>query len=278
MIWKTRRSSLDLTHGGAVMGILNATPDSFSDGGQYPHVETALGRALEMVREGAAIIDIGGESTRPGAAAISADEEIKRTLPLLEALRRESEGLISIDTSKVAVAEAAIEAGADIVNDVTGFRDEAMVRLCADAGVGVCVMHMQGEPRTMQQDPHYDNEGGVVAAVASFFQERLETLVAAGMDPGMICFDPGIGFGKTVEHNLELLRNIGSLQNSRPVLLGVSRKSFIGSLTGEQDPAKRDGATAVITALACQQGIMLHRVHDVKSTVEAMRIVHSFCP
>lgn len=258
------------------MGILNATPDSFSDGGKYFHTKAALARALEMVSEGAGIIDVGGESTRPGAAAISADEEIKRTVPLIKALRSESKVLISIDTSKVVVAEAAIEAGADIVNDVTGFCEQKMAQLCASAGVGVCVMHMQGEPRTMQRDPHYDNVGGVVAAVASFFQERLETLVSQGIDPESICFDPGIGFGKTLEHNLELLRALGRLQHERPLLLGVSRKSFIASLTGEQDPEKRDAATDVITALAFDKGIRLHRAHDVKGAVNALRIAQSF--
>jgi len=259
------------------MGILNTTPDSFSDGGKYSHAKGGLARALEMVAEGAGIIDIGGESTRPGAAAISADEEIKRTVPLIKALRSESKVLISIDTSKVSVAEAAIEAGAHIVNDVTGFREQKMARLCADAGVGVCVMHMQGEPRTMQSDPCYDNEGGVVAAVASYFQERLEALVSQGMDSECICFDPGIGFGKNLEHNLELLRALGGFQHERPLLLGVSRKSFIASLTGEQDPEKRDAATGVITALAFEKGIRLHRVHDVKGAVDAMRIAQSFC-
>jgi len=276
MIWRTRHSSLDLTQGGVVMGILNATPDSFSDGGKYSRVQTALARALEMVNEGAGIIDIGGESTRPGAAAISVEEEINRTVPLLKALREESGVLISIDTSKPSVAAAAIEAGADIVNDVTGFREEAMARLCADARVGVCVMHMQGEPRTMQSDPRYDHEGGVVAAVSAFFEERLETLQSYGIDAEAICFDPGIGFGKTLEHNFELLGSIGKLQTSRPVLLGVSRKSFIGKLTGEDDPTKRDRATAVITALSFKQGIKLHRVHNVKGAAEAMRIAQSF--
>lgn len=257
------------------MGILNATPDSFSDGGNYSTTRQALGRALDMVSEGASIIDVGGESTRPGAHAIDANEEIERTVPLIRALRGESDVLISIDTSKPAVAEAAIEAGADIVNDVTGLRNEAMVKLCANSGVGVCVMHMQGEPRTMQVNPDYDDQGGVVPALKAFFAERLQTLQASGIDAEYLCFDPGIGFGKTYEHNLELLREIESLQRDRPILLGVSRKSFIGQLTGEQDPVMRDRATAVITALACKSRIGIHRVHDVRGAAEAIRIAES---
>ena len=254
------------------MGILNATPDSFSDGGSYTLTHQALSRAMEMVEEGAQIIDIGGESTRPGARAIDVAEEIERTVPIIKALRDESDVLISIDTSKVAVAEAAIEAGADIVNDVTGMRDAEMVSLCSSAGVGVCVMHMQGEPRTMQQNPCYDEQGGVVSAINAFFAERLLSLEASGMNPDFICLDPGIGFGKSYEHNLELLRSLGDLQKSRPLLLGVSRKSVIGKLTGEEDPLQRDRATAVMTALALKRGISIHRVHDVKGAVEAVLI------
>lgn len=273
MIWKTRSRSIDLTRRGVVMGILNATPDSFSDGGRHAQGEVALSHALRMVQDGAEIIDIGGESTRPGAAQIDVGEEIRRTVPLIEALRLASGVLISIDTSKAAVAGAALEAGADIVNDVTGLRgDPGMARVCAESGAGICVMHMQGEPRTMQECPSYDGDGGVVAAVQSFFAERLETLVAQGIDPEAICFDPGIGFGKTLDHNLELLRHLAELQQDRPLLLGVSRKSFIGMLTGEEDPEKRDAATAVITALAYRSGILLHRVHHVSANVHALRM------
>jgi dihydropteroate synthase len=275
MIWKTRYQSVDLTKGAVVMGILNATPDSFSDGGKYGSTQRALKRALEMVREGAQIIDIGGESTRPGADAVSADEEIKRTAPLIKALKDESDVLISIDTSKAVVAEAAIEAGAAIVNDVTGLRDEAMVKVCAASAVGVCVMHMQGDPRTMQNNPSYDNEGGVLCAIQAFFHERLLALEAAGIDPDFICLDPGIGFGKTYQHNIELLRGLADLQTTRPILLGVSRKSFIGQLTGEQEPAMRDCASAIITAIAVKNGIGIHRVHDVKGAVEAIDIAQA---
>jgi dihydropteroate synthase len=275
MIWKTRHRTIDLTHHGMVMGILNATPDSFSDGGKPSQGGAALGRALEMVEQGAGIIDIGGESTRPGAAEVSVKEEMNRTIPLIKSLRNETDVLISIDTSKSIVAAAAIEAGADIVNDVTGLRDEEMIPLCAESGVGICIMHMLGEPRTMQKNPSYENEGGVVAAVKSFFKERLATLTSQGIDSDCICFDPGIGFGKTLEHNLELLRHLSELQEDRPILLGVSRKSFIGVLTDEDDPKKRDAVTAAITAMTYRSGIKLHRVHDVVTNVHALRLAQA---
>tara|TARA_B110000881_G_scaffold220738_1_gene247018 strand:- start:96 stop:929 length:834 start_codon:yes stop_codon:yes gene_type:complete len=275
MIWKTRHRTIDLTHHGMVMGILNATPDSFSDGDKHSQGGAALGRALEMVEQGAGIIDIGGESTRPGAAEVSVKEEMNRTIPLIKSLRNETDVLISIDTSKSIVAAAAIEAGADIVNDVTGLRDEEMIPLCAESGVGICIMHMLGEPRTMQKNPSYENEGGVVAAVKSFFKERLATLTSQGIDPDCICFDPGIGFGKTLEHNLELLRHLSELQEDRPILLGVSRKSFIGVLTDEDDPKKRDAVTAAITAMTYRSGIKLHRVHDVVTNVHALRLAQA---
>ena len=275
MIWKTRHRTIDLTHHGMVMGILNATPDSFSDGDKHSQGGAALGRALEMVEQGAGIIDIGGESTRPGAAEVSVKEEMNRTIPLIKSLRNETDVLISIDTSKSIVAAAAIEAGADIVNDVTGLRDEEMIPLCAESGVGICIMHMLGEPRTMQKNPSYENEGGVVAAVKSFFKERLATLTSQGIDSDCICFDPGIGFGKTLEHNLELLRHLSELQEDRPILLGVSRKSFIGVLTDEDDPKKRDTVTAAITAMTYRSGIKLHRVHDVVTNVHALRLAQA---
>ncbi len=278
MIWKTRRRTLDLTHQGVVMGILNATPDSFSDGGRHNHGESALIHALQMIDDGAQIIDIGGESTRPGAEEIDADVEINRTAPLIRALREKSDVLISIDTSKSSVADAAIEAGADIVNDVTGLRkDPAMAHLCAETGVGVCVMHMLGDPRTMQKNPDYGQKG-VVATVQEFFKERVQTLKALGIDPRCICLDPGIGFGKTLEQNLQLLQSLNEFQKQHPVLLGVSRKSFIGTLTGETKPENRDAATAAITALTSQSGIRLHRVHNVPANVQALRVAAAFTP
>ena len=256
------------------MGILNVTPDSFSDGGRHAGPTAALDHARRMIAEGAEIIDIGGESTRPGAAEVSADEEIARTRPVVAALRAEWDGLLSIDTMKAAVAAAALEAGADLVNDVSGLiADPAMAGVCAAGGCGVVVMHMQGDPRTMQLSPRYDD---VVAEVRGFFEERLAALVAAGIDPEAICFDPGIGFGKSVEHNLALLRALPELAvGGRPLLLGVSRKSFIGKVLGSLDLADRAWPTVAITARAREAGVMIHRVHDVKPNVEALKMVEA---
>ncbi|WP_277349180.1 dihydropteroate synthase [Luteolibacter luteus] len=261
------------------MGILNVTPDSFSDGGKHEGC-AALEHARRMIAEGAQIIDIGGESTRPGAPEVTAKEEIARTRPVIEALRKEWQGSISIDTSKAAVAAAALEAGADIVNDVSGLTaDPEMSPLCARTGCGVVVMHMQGDPRTMQLAPSY---GDVVAEVITFFEERISTLASAGIDPECICLDPGIGFGKTVEHNLALLRALPLLSvGGRPVLLGVSRKSFIGKTLGSMDLADRAWPTVAITAWARDAGARIHRVHEVKPNVEALRmteaIMHGVC-
>lgn len=271
MIWHTSRGPLELTRRAQVMGILNATPDSFSDGGCYSTLAAALGHARRMIAQGATLIDIGGESTRPGAMPVAVADEIARTRPVVAALRAEWDGHISIDTTKAAVAAAALAAGADIINDVSGLRaDPDMPALCATSGCGVVVMHMQGEPRTMQQAPHYAD---VVAEVSAFFVERLDALVMAGIAREALCFDPGIGFGKSLDHNLALLRSLGRLcPHGRPLLLGISRKSFLGTLIGFDAPAGRDAATAVVTALARQQGVMLHRVHDVPANIDALRL------
>ena len=274
MIWKTRRAALDLTHRAQVMGILNVTPDSFSDGGEHLEVATALAHARRMIAEGAELIDIGGESTRPGAAAVAADEEISRTVPVIAALRAEWDGLISIDTTKASVAQAALAAGADIVNDVSGLlADGEMAAVCAAHGCGVVVMHMQGSPLTMQQSPRYAD---VVAEVREFFQQRFTALTAAGIDPAALCFDPGIGFGKTLAHNLSLLRALGEIAVAgRPLLLGVSRKSFIGKILGSAALDAREWPTVALTANARERGVMLHRVHSVKSNVEALRMIEA---
>lgn len=274
MIWQTRRGSLDLTRRARVMGILNVTPDSFSDGGCHAGLDRALDHARRMIAAGAEIIDIGGESTRPGALPVEADDEIARTVPVVAALRAEWDGLISIDTMKSAVAAAAIDAGADLVNDVSGLRaDPEMARVCAASGCGVVVMHMKGEPRTMQQAPHYED---VVAEVREFFRERLEALTHAGIDASRICFDPGIGFGKNLEHNLALLRSLENLcPPEHPLLLGVSRKSFIGHLLENDDFSLRDWPTVAITARAREKGVMLHRVHDVRPNLEALRMTEA---
>ena len=274
MIWKTRRTLLDLSHLAQVMGILNVTPDSFSDGGAHFEVERALTHARQMIAEGAQIIDIGGESTRPGAAVVPVVEEITRTAPVIAALREEWDGLISIDTSKATVAEAAIAAGADMVNDVSGLlADPAMAAVCAESGCGVVVMHMQGSPQTMQQSPTYHD---VVTEVRSFFEERFRTLTAAGIDPLALCFDPGIGFGKTLDHNLALLRALGEISVAgRPLLLGVSRKSFIGKILASDDLSAREWPTVALTSNAREMGIMLHRVHAVRPNLEALRMTEA---
>ncbi|HEX5790908.1 MAG TPA: dihydropteroate synthase, partial [Luteolibacter sp.] len=228
MIWKSRHRHLDLSRQACVMGILNVTPDSFSDGGRHQQLDAALAHAAQMIAEGATLIDIGGESTRPGSEPVAAETEIQRTAPVIRALRARWDGWISIDTSKADVAEAALAAGADVVNDVSGLRaDPAMTALCARSGCAVVVMHMQGTPRTMQQAPTYDD---VVADVRAFFEERMSSLTTAGIPPECLCFDPGIGFGKNLNHNLSLLRALDTLAPAgRPLLLGVSRKSFIGA-------------------------------------------------
>jgi dihydropteroate synthase len=256
------------------MGILNVTPDSFSDGGDHFNIETALEHARRMIAEGAALIDIGGESTRPGSLPVPAAEEIARTVPVVAALRAEWDGLISIDTSKAAVAAAALAAGADIVNDVSGLlADAEMAKICASSGCGVVVMHMQGRPQTMQAAPQYED---VIAEVSAFFAERFETLTAVGVDPAALCFDPGIGFGKSLEHNLALLRALGEISVAgRPILLGVSRKSFIARILNTDDLAAREWPTIAITANAREQGVMLHRVHSVRPNVEALRMTEA---
>jgi dihydropteroate synthase len=274
MIWKTRRGTLDLTRHSLVMGILNVTPDSFSDGGCYSNTSAALTHARRMITEGAALIDIGGESTRPRADPVTAADEIARTLPVVTALRAEWDGLISIDTTKAPVATAALAAGADIVNDVSGLRaDPEMPGVCAASSCGVVVMHMQGEPRTMQDAPHYAD---VVAEVIAFFAARMAALVSVGIQREALCFDPGIGFGKSLAHNLALLRSLDRLcPPGRPLLLGVSRKSFLGKILATDEPAARDQATAVLTSLARQQGVMLHRVHAVRPNIDALRLAEA---
>ena len=275
LCWKHRRGVLELERAGAVMGVLNVTPDSFSDGGRYLAVEEAVAHGLAMIEAGAAVIDLGGESTRPGAERVPADEQIRRTRPVIEALRRRTDALISIDTTLAAVAAAALEAGADMVNDVSGLRgDPAMAGVCAEAGAGVVLMHMQGEPRTMQVAPVY---GDVVAEVRSFFAAQAAQAVAGGIDPAALVFDPGIGFGKTLEHNLELIRAVGALAPApdRPVLLGVSRKSFLGRVLGSDGLDDRAWATVALTSLGREKGARVFRVHDVPPNVQALRLTEA---
>ncbi len=255
------------------MGILNVTPDSFSDGGRFNAVDSGLEQARRMIAQGAAIIDIGGESTRPGSEPVGVEEEIERTRPVIEALRSEWDGWISIDTTKAAVAKAALDAGADIVNDVSGLRDPEMVSVCVEDGCAICVMHMQGTPKTMQQNPDYED---VVAEVRSFFEERLATLIESGIDPDCLCFDPGIGFGKPLAPILPLLRSLDTLAPAvSPLLLGLSRKSFIGKLLGDDAMELRDWPTVALTARARELGVMLHRVHEVSQNLQAIRMIEA---
>jgi dihydropteroate synthase len=251
----------------SVMGVVNVTPDSFSDGGVNLDSETAVGSARRMLDEGAAIVDVGGESTRPGSDGVTADEELRRVLPVLEQLEGRP---VSIDTSKAEVARRAVELGAELVNDVTALRgDPELAGVVADSGAYLCLMHMLGEPRTMQLDPSYDD---VVAEVARFLQERLAFAVAAGIPEDCIALDPGIGFGKTVEHNFELLRRLDELVAiGRPVVVGFSRKSSLGRIMG--DPGATTGTTAASVGAAVaafERGATILRVHDVREHVEAL--------
>jgi dihydropteroate synthase len=254
----------------SVMGVVNVTPDSFFDGGVNLGPEAAAATARRLHAEGAAIVDVGGESTRPGSAGVTAEEELRRVVPVLE--RLQGEVPVSIDTAKAAVARRALELGAELVNDVTALRaDPELAQVVAAADAYLCLMHMQGEPRTMQVDPRYDD---VAAEVAAFLEERLAAAVEAGIREDRICLDPGIGFGKTVAHNLELLRRLDVLLAlGRPVLIGFSRKSTLGRLLG--DPAATTGtaAASVGAALAAyERGATILRVHDVRETVEALTV------
>jgi dihydropteroate synthase len=255
----------------AVMGVVNVTPDSFSDGGLYLDVGAAIDHARELEAEGAAILDVGGESTRPGATPVAEAEELRRVLPVIEGLVAGGvTAEISIDTSKAPVAQAALAAGATLVNDVTALRgDAAMAELVACAGADCCLMHMLGEPRTMQRDPRYDD---VVSEVKAFLEERLEFAVAQGIAEERIVLDPGIGFGKTTEHNLELLRRVDELVAiGRPVAIGTSRKSFLGKITA-RPVEDRTAATVATNVLAYARGARVFRVHDVAPVHDALAI------
>ncbi|MCL6437848.1 MAG: dihydropteroate synthase [Rubrobacteraceae bacterium] len=254
------------------MGILNVTPDSFSDGGEFFSVESALEHALALLDEGAEILDVGGESTRPGAEPVPQEEEQRRVLPAIRAVLDARPGTkISIDTYHAQTAEAALEEGASIVNDVTALRgDERMASVVAGAGCEVVLMHMLGEPRTMQRDPRYED---VVREVRDFLRERVDYAVGCGIDPGRIILDPGVGFGKTVEHNLELLRRLDEIcELGFPVLVGTSRKRFIGTITGVQTPKERLFGTVATTVLAYERGASIFRVHDVRANREALDV------
>ena len=311
MLWKTRTRTLDLSRHALIMGVLNVTPDSFSDAGQFADTKSAIAHAGQMAAEGATIIDIGGESTRPGAEPVAEAEELRRVLPVIEGLVKGPGGpggtgmILSIDTMKPAVARAALEAGAEIVNDVTGLRDPAMREVVRASGAGAIAMHIQGSPRDMQVAPHYDD---VVEEILNFFRQTFSTCLACGIDPMQLAFDPGIGFGKTVEHNLALLRKLDVMRvggevggkhptsniqhptsnvlrgagadersgaDEWPLVLGVSRKSFLGKLGGEGAASDRLWPTVALTSYGRTRGVNVFRVHDVRANFEALRMTEA---
>jgi dihydropteroate synthase len=274
VIWKVRGQSLDLTHRALLMGIVNVTPDSFSDGGSFLDPLAACKQGLKLVEEGADILDIGGESTRPGSHSVPLEEEIQRVIPVIEKLRRETKALISIDTNKAPVAQAAMDAGADIINDITGLRGDAnMTSVVSQSGAGVIIMHMKGTPRTMQDAPAYQD---IMSEIGDFFRQSVALALSSGIDPMSIALDPGIGFGKTPEHNRQLLAGIGSFaKTGHPILVGASRKSFLGWLAGSSAMEDRFWPGVAITSLCRERGAKIFRVHDVKPHHDALRMTEA---
>jgi dihydropteroate synthase len=273
-IWKIGKRAFDVSRHGLIMGVLNVTPDSFSDGGEFLTADKATERGLQMAAEGAHIIDVGGESTRPGSQPVTAEEELRRVIPVIENLRPTVDVPISIDTSKAEVARAAIQAGASIVNDVTGGRgDDQMLPLVAETKSAFIIMHMQGTPRTMQIEPRYTD---VVAEISEFFRQQYARAIGLSIDPMAIAFDPGIGFGKTLEHNLELLAHLELLRaHDRALVVGVSRKSFLGKLIGSPKISDRLVPGLALTSLMRARGADVFRVHDVKENVCALRVTEA---
>ncbi len=267
--WTLRTRDLTRQRLPLLMGILNVTPDSFSDGGQFNAVDSAVARAVQMEADGADIIDIGGESTRPGAEPVSLDEELRRTVPVIRQLSQTLRVPISIDTTKSEVARQALEAGAEIVNDISGLTfDPAMLEFCRETDAGICLMHIQGTPQTMQKDPKYSD---VVSEVIEFLQQQVDRCLMAGIAAERMCVDPGIGFGKTAVHNLELLRAVPRMQNDlqRPVLIGHSRKRFLSKMLGRNVDEREAGTVGVSIALA-ELGVDVLRIHDVRSVRDAL--------
>jgi dihydropteroate synthase len=275
--WKIRDRLVDVSRRGLIMGVLNVTPDSFSDGGKFFAMDAAVQRGLEMVKEGADIIDVGGESSRPGADPVSLGEEQQRVLPVIKKLREQSDVFISIDTCRAETARAALEAGADLVNDITGGRgDSEMLPLIARRKAAVIIMHMQGTPKTMQVAPNYSD---VVGEVGNFFRQQYSCVLECGIDPMAVAFDPGIGFGKTLEHNLELLRDLNGLRvENRPLVIGVSRKAFLRKLIASSEMADRLIPTVALTALLRERGGDVFRVHDVAENVRALQVTEAVWP
>jgi dihydropteroate synthase len=275
MIWKIRGRDHDLSRCGWIMGVLNVTPDSFSDGGSFATPDAAIRRGLQMVSEGAGVLDVGGESTRPGASPVPVADELARVLPVVQGLRAAGgDFLISVDTSKAVVAEAALKAGADIVNDVTGLRgDPEMSGVVAANGAAVVIMHMQGTPMTMQASPHYED---VVAEVGDFFRHEISRAVGCGIDPMTIAIDPGFGFGKTAEHNRLLLHGLPAFTEAgRPLLTGLSRKSFLGWIAGSSRREDRFWPGIALTSFCRERGARIFRVHDVQPHREALRMTEA---
>ena len=255
-----------------VMGILNTTPDSFSDGGSYTQLESALAQVERMIVDGASIIDIGGESTRPGAEDVSEEDELARVIPVLIAIKQRFDVLVSIDTSKAAIMNAAIAAGADMINDVAALQNQGCLAAVAQSDVPVCLMHMQGLPRTMQNNPSYDH---VINDIVAFFQQRIEACVSAGIARERIILDPGFGFGKTLEQNFHLLANLSKFSQLKlPLLIGISRKSMIGNLLN-RDVKQRLAGSLSAAIIAAQQGANIIRVHDVEATVDALTVLQA---
>jgi len=269
LVFPDRQIILNRTH---IMGVVNVTPDSFSDGGMFFEQDAAVKHALELVEEGADIIDVGGESTRPGSSSLPADEEWRRVEPVIKALERETDVPISIDTTKPEVAWKAIEAGAIMVNDVSGLRNKEMVGLVAREHVAVTIMHMLGEPKTMQENPVYRD---VVNEVKDYLRRQMQVAIDAGVAKDSIVVDPGIGFGKTVEHNLELINHVPDLAElGRPVMIGASRKSFIGAIT-RADVADRLEGSLAAAVMAVVRGARIVRVHDVRQTLRALKVAEA---
>ncbi len=272
--WLCRDRILSLYDQPLIMGVVNVTPDSFSDGGDYVDVDAAVAHALDMIDQGADIIDIGGESTRPGAQPVDAVEQMRRTIPVVRQLCSAADIAISIDTRLATVARGALDAGAHIVNDVSALRDDAqMLPLVRDSGAGLVLMHMQGDPLTMQTAPSYDD---VVAEVCDFLKQRSAIAMDAGIDAARIVVDPGIGFGKTLQHNLALLSHLDRLAvGNRPLLVGFSRKRFLGDIVGDLQPKERLFAGLAVTALAVWQGVSVIRTHDVAATRDAVDVARA---